>query len=293
VFDFRYHAISLAAVFLALAVGLLLGVAIGDEQLVSSARNQLENRLEEELDAQRAEVARLRTEQARSRLYEEQTLPVLVRERLAGRRVAIVFLNGRDDDIFRFVRDAVLAADGTLASVYTVRSPLDLEALGEAAEGTRFASLGMDPTLLDEFAARLGRQIVQPGRLLRQVRREVMSSTAGEVGAVESVVVVHGELPESDDDEAREQRELTERFERGLTGGLGALRTPVVGVEESTTEPSQIDWYRARGLASVDNVDQPPGRASMVYALSGSANGSYGIKSTRDAFLPDALTEGP
>ena len=38
-FDFRYHALSLAAVFLALVVGLLLGVAIGDEELVSCAED--------------------------------------------------------------------------------------------------------------------------------------------------------------------------------------------------------------------------------------------------------------
>jgi len=36
-FDFRYHALSLVSVFLALVLGLLLGVAIGDRGLVSSA----------------------------------------------------------------------------------------------------------------------------------------------------------------------------------------------------------------------------------------------------------------
>ena len=34
-FDVRYHALSLAAIFIALVVGLLLGVAIGDKELVS------------------------------------------------------------------------------------------------------------------------------------------------------------------------------------------------------------------------------------------------------------------
>jgi len=37
-FDYRYHALSLAAVLLALAVGLVIGIAIGDSSLVSSAR---------------------------------------------------------------------------------------------------------------------------------------------------------------------------------------------------------------------------------------------------------------
>jgi hypothetical protein len=39
-FDFRYHALSLIAVLVALVLGLLLGVAIGDKGLVSSAGEQ-------------------------------------------------------------------------------------------------------------------------------------------------------------------------------------------------------------------------------------------------------------
>ena len=42
VFDFRYHALSLVAVFVALVLGLLLGVAIGDKGLVSSAENNMQ-----------------------------------------------------------------------------------------------------------------------------------------------------------------------------------------------------------------------------------------------------------
>ena len=41
VFDFRYHALSLVAVLVALGLGLLLGVAIGDKELVSSANKDL------------------------------------------------------------------------------------------------------------------------------------------------------------------------------------------------------------------------------------------------------------
>ena len=63
-FDFRYHALSLAAVFLALVVGLLLGVAIGDKELVSSAQRDLRSSLRADVrqaDQERDEAqARLR-----------------------------------------------------------------------------------------------------------------------------------------------------------------------------------------------------------------------------------------
>ena len=57
-FDYRYHALSLAAVLLALAVGVLIGVAIGDSNLVSSAKNGIVHNLESEVDGERVEVVR-------------------------------------------------------------------------------------------------------------------------------------------------------------------------------------------------------------------------------------------
>lgn len=288
-FDFRYHATSLAAVFLALAVGLLLGIAVGDRQLVSTARNKLEDNLKDNLAEAQAETERLRAELTRQRLYEQQTFPLLVADRLAGRRVAVVFLHGRSEGVFEHVRDAVTAAGGEVATSYSVRETLDLEDVGSAAAGTRWEMLAADPTLLEPFAERIGTQIVQPGRLLRQVRRAVMSASGGELQGAEAIVVVHGHPGEHSDEEL----ERMEGFETALAVGLGALRTPVVGVEMVETDPSQIPWYRSHDMASVDNVDQAPGRASLVYALAGTATGSYGVKRTRDAFVPDALTRGP
>ena len=49
-FTARYHAISLVAVFLALGIGVLLGVALGEEGIVSGASRDLEKSLRGDLD---------------------------------------------------------------------------------------------------------------------------------------------------------------------------------------------------------------------------------------------------
>ena len=53
-FDFRYHALSLAAVLFALALGVLIGVAIGDSDLVSSAKSGIVHDLESEVSERTA-----------------------------------------------------------------------------------------------------------------------------------------------------------------------------------------------------------------------------------------------
>ena len=47
--DFRYHALSLVAVFLALAIGIVLGVTIGDS-LLSDAERSLRSNLRANVD---------------------------------------------------------------------------------------------------------------------------------------------------------------------------------------------------------------------------------------------------
>jgi len=56
-------------------------------------------------------------------------------------------------------------------------------------------------------------------------------------------------------------------------------------VETGDTEPSQVPWYKAERLASVDNVDTVAGRAALAFALAGD-RGAYGAKPSAEALLP-------
>ena len=283
-FDFRYHAISLAAVFVALVLGLLLGVAIGDQGLVSSAENRLRDDLREDVTEARRERDELEAEVEERARFEELTYPRLVEGRLEARRVVLLFLDERSESIFDHVRDAIAPSGGDLAYSSRLRLPLDLEAIAGATEGTQFEQVVEDVTLLDELGRRLGVQVVRGGRLLGDVSESLLAESSGELQPAEAVVLVRtpGERLE---DEAREQADA---LIEGLIAGMADL-VPVVGVEEISTDPSQIPWYTEHGLASVDNVNAIPGRASLVYTLSGEADGAYGVKDTADAFIPDAL----
>jgi hypothetical protein len=282
VFDFRYHALSLVAVFLALAVGLLLGVAIGDSGLVSSAKQDIEDSLRGDVKASRAEAADLRAQLAQHDDYERQTFPDLVAGRLAGDQIGLVFLGDSDEQITDEVRDALEPAGATLRWVGALREPPDVEQLADRAEGSPYAAMSIDPTLLSPFAHRIGVQLIQGGKLVMQERPALMQSFSGDLGVLDGIVVVRDpDRPEESDD----QKGTTETLEDGIVSGMNRTDVPVVGVEELDTDPSQISWYRDRGLASVDSVDQLSGRAALVFALAG-ADGAYGLKSSAEALLP-------
>lgn len=282
-FDFRYHALSLVAVFLALVVGLLLGVAIGDQGLVSSAERDIRNSLRGDVRDARAESDRLRAELDTEKQLEQQLYPLTVGGRLPGQRVGIVAMGGVDDSVVNDVRTALAPTGGRLVSVAVIRAPPDLNGLGSDLKSTRFATVATDDALAGRLGRRIGVDLVQGGKVVRQVRRRLFRPLSGTLNGLTGVVLVR---PDQKLDGA--QGTATNAFEDGLVEGMKRTDVPLVGVEQTSTNPSTIKWFEDHQISSVDNVDQLTGRTSTVFVLAG-ANGSFGIKDTADAVLPDAV----
>jgi hypothetical protein len=280
VFDFRYHALSLAAVFVALVIGLLLGIEIGDRGLVSSAEKKLRQSLRADVNRAREESQRLQDKLDQRKEFEDQVYPDLVTGQLQDKRVGIVFLGRSSDKTAGFVRDALAGTGGHVVFVGEVREPLDLQGLAQRAAGTRYAAVDLGSDLIKPLGSRVGVQLTQGGRLIRRARGKLFSSFSGTFGKLDGVVVVR-DPPKLTGEAAR----AAKLFEDGLADGLASETTPVVGVEWTTTTPSQVNWYRDRELASVDDIDDIAGRLALVFTLAG-ADGAYGVKPTADALFP-------
>jgi hypothetical protein len=298
VFDYRYHALSLAAVLLALAVGIVIGVAIGDSNLVSSAKSGIVRDLSSEVGAAQRQTAQLRTQLSSEEAFTNALYPIAVHGLLSGRPIGLVFLGNVSDQVQGLARDAVSQAGGNVVMVVAVREPPDLAGLARDAAGTRYAALaepasaGGGVKLTERFAAIAGRQLVSGGQalpreLLSRVRGHLLSAFDGTLAKLEGVVVFRSE-PAGMTPEATQSAAA---LESGLVHGVTAARVPIVGVELTSTEPSQVPWYQAQGISSVDDLGATAGRAALAYTLAG-ARGSYGVKGTANSLLP-AVVGGP
>ena len=145
----RYHAASLAAVFIALAVGILIGIGLADD-VVSSASEELEASLRSDLKAAEDHADDLQGELDRSNRFSSQIVPEVLNGRLAGRRIALVELGGSDDDLVAAARDAVESADGELAAVAEIALPPDEQALLDDLP-QRYARISRDPDALSRI----------------------------------------------------------------------------------------------------------------------------------------------
>jgi Copper transport outer membrane protein, MctB len=287
-FDVRYHALSLAAVFIALVVGLLLGVAIGDKELVSSARNDVR-------DSLRRDVAKANNQRddARAQLADEQRFvgaayPILTGNHLVGRKIGLVLL-GEDKDAPGLVDKALEPTGADLKLVAVLRESVDLEQLAGRATGTRYDALARDPKLLDAFARRIGIQVATGGRLVDNVRTALMSSLSGEFGGLDGVVVMRSKAKPPGDKQAAARLDA---LQDGVARGLVASGANVVGIEQRDSDPSFVGWYRDHDMSSVDNVDEAAGRAALVFALAGS-DGAFGRRGSAQALLPPVVGRVP
>jgi hypothetical protein len=278
-FDLRYHVASLAAVFLALIIGILVGVGIASQTSVEeSERRVLEQRISDlsrDVEEARADLDLLRRQREAGTSYIEETYPVVMDGRLRGIRIALLFVGpvkpGLEDAMTRTLVDA---SGPELSRSRALELPIDPRAVMNAIPSEA------GNLVLEEVGRRLGRELVAGGETpfwdaLATVLVE--DTEGGSAQEVDAVVVAHT---------ARIDHVPTGRFLSGLYAGLAGSGAPVVGIERTDDRPSRIAVYEARGLSSVDSVDTVMGRVALAVLLAGGEEGQYGLKSTADAAIP-------
>jgi hypothetical protein len=282
----RYHATSLIAVFLALAIGILIGAEFGGAAL-NNTRKDLEHSLIGNLQDARSRADQLSGELGRANDFAERVYPVLVRNRLAGQRIGIVALGGLPGNVSSAIEAALGPTGARLVGVGVVREPVDLRSLAGDLAKTRFADLRRNPEAVTALGTGIGRQLVRGGTLVELVRSSFFSRASGNFGRLDGVIVVRDQ-PEG---MGPLQYAAAARLESALMRGITSTRRPAVGVETSTAEPSSVPFFQGNSLSSVDDIDMAAGRVAMVFAMLG-AEGSFGVKAGADGLLPDLLAPG-
>jgi Copper transport outer membrane protein, MctB len=277
---------SLGAVFLALGIGVLLGVAIGENGVVSGASKDLEKSLRGDLNNARSRNSDLRRELAIRDDYEQQTYEPLVKDLLSGWRIGIVAMGNLSGGYSSNVTDAVEPAGAGLDSVSVIKAPLPLGRLASEMKGTRLARLDRSNDQLERFGRRVGRQMVAGGDLIGRLRHNLFSSSRGEYRGLDGIVYVRDR-----DGLEGEEKQAQDSFEAGLLAGFGDA-TGVVAVETTGTDPSQVGFFSSHDLASVDDLDLTPGKTAVVWVFADDAQGKFGVKDSAERLLPKPPDQG-
>jgi hypothetical protein len=289
-FDLRYHVASLAAVFLALLIGILVGVGISgrvDEQQNDLLRERID-RLEAEVQNAGEQRAGLAREQKAARAFMEDAYPQLIADRLKGKRIAILFVGSVNTGVRDQVERALAEAGARRPlRMRALNLPMNVEQVDRALDGHADLERYRGDGSLADLGRELGTEFVVGGQTPAwdALTPVLVKERAGRLSrSADGAVVVRTTEP---------QRGETARFLAAFYSGLADSGVPAVGVETSRANPSAVPVWSRNDLSTVDDVDQRAGRLALTLLLAGGRPGDYGLKETADDGLVPPLDSVP
>jgi hypothetical protein len=317
VISLRYHIVSLVAVFLALALGIVVGSTVLKEGTVSVLRATSE-RVRQESEQNRAANLTLEQEQARLREFAAAALPDLVRDRLKDQPVVLLDTDRADggarDQVSQVLQAAGAEVDGRVtvnAGRLALTADGDREALGRLLPGVN----ATDATQLRaELVRRVAERLAAPARLPREDpdRKNDLLTSLDDGGFLADLQV---EAPFTDAGEVFPRPGSIfvligpsaaaalppEAFLGPVADHVSSRVTgPVAGVEAMAAgTPPTVSWVEAlrgqrtviRRVSGIDDVDTPYGQLALVGALERELRnlptGQYGVKRGSSGLLPE------
>ena len=285
--DLRYLALTVISVFLALAVGLMMGSALG----TPDRRDQVYTQLRTQFQLLREDNQKVQEEnrQAERRLASRDQalrdlMPDVIRGRLQGKNIAVIVCGPLDEGPFWSNLETALkeaGADiGPILHVPEQATPLSDEAtsrlspyLGDSSSGYRFAA-----------AVGLVRALARG--ISEDAVKELSVSTAiplqgSHRGPIRRFLLLTGE---SSDPEGKAPN-LAERAETAISTAAREEGARVVAAEPEASTRQMLARLNGEVPATVDNIDSPAGIIAAVLALQG-RDGQFGVKPGAARALP-------
>lgn len=288
-FDLRYHVASLAAVFFALVIGILVGVALASHGLGNTERNRLEENLRRANnrgDALQTQLDALGENSSAEHSFVDKTYPDVMARRLDGAKIAVLFVGSVEGDVRSAItRTLADAGAGQPLRIRAVTVPIDPAAINKRLAKRPFLAAYAGPDQLRQLGHALGQEFTAGSDtpLWNALENLIVEQKSGPAKpAADGVVVVRTAKPQSG---------ATAKFLQGLYSGIRDVGVPAVGVEVSGAEPSAMKLLQKAGLSTVDDVDTPVGKLALAILLGDpSVTGDFGTKSTaHDGVLPEIV----
>lgn len=298
--SFRYHLVSLVAVFLALALGIVIGTTALNGPITKDLRRQV-NDAKKQRDTLAQQVKTLQGQVDDAGQFAATYGDQLVAGSLKDQNVVAVVLPGASGDMRDGIAREVSAAGGHVSAEVTLtKTYLDpshgsaivslvtnAHPIGWTAPETNDAA-ALGGSLLSYVLLGQGNQTDLTQVLAQFSELHMLESDGQNITPAKTVVVIgHGTVSAKD---YASQAELALVSALAKAGG----HVVVAGDAESDTGGGIVAAVRTSNTANaavstVDNADNPSGQVSAVLALAGADKGQvghYGTGKGADALYP-------
>jgi hypothetical protein len=308
VIDFRYHLVSIVAVFLALAIGIVLG----STELQGPAYNLLDkttSKLQNELGQVSGQRDAAQQQATEGEMYAQAVEPTVLHDLLTGQRLLIVTEPGAQSSVVSGISSAALAAGASitgqvnLATKFFDTSGTAQDSLNQTTlDVAQAAGLSLDSSatyqqqaaqviaseiLVKAPASSAGKppagQVTEASTMLQAYAASQFLSTTGQPASPATLVVVVTPQTPPSDGSADQLDQVLVPVVTELAAKSSA--TVVVGSSAGSGAGSPIAVLRSNNISSqvstVDDADLVAGQTvamqALAVGLAGGKAGSYGF----------------
>jgi copper transport outer membrane protein MctB len=308
VIDFRYHLVSILAIFLALGLGLVLGATALSDPLLGELKTRTGSLAKDNEDL-RDQAQTMESQLKGDEQFTLALAPQVLADRLKGQSVVVVMTPGANDQIRGEVATMVQEAGATYTGQVTINSkfvaddqlavldalvssikPADVTFPVEATPYDRAAAV-LASALVTDQETRAGREDASGGEILAGFRDQGFLTISGKPGARATLAVMiapstltAGKTADADNKALISLATALDKADRG---------TVMAGTPEAAVDGGLIRVLResdaAGTISTVDTAGTASGQVVTVLALAqelAGKSGKYGIGSGVNGYVP-------
>jgi hypothetical protein len=300
--------VSLTAVFLALAIGLVVGTAALNGTFVDTLKDQVTS-LSKQNQQYRDQVNQLEAGVVQKEQFATEVAPMLLQDRLAGRRVAVLSMpttSGYVDDVLKDLQLAGAkvtaqievedrffdqASNESLLDLANTALPAGLANTAVNSDGVETASVLLASVLLDHTPA------LPPDNLRHVVdvfkAANYIVPTGQPSGPAEAVVVLAAQ-PYTDQQADAKNKNLLTMAAQFDKGGVEVVATNGATGAANVVSQLRADPSLQKTVSTVDDLAAPQGQVALVLAVDeqlmpGRVAGHYGEGGGATSMVPQLV----
>jgi hypothetical protein len=309
--DFRYHLISIVAVFLALGLGVLMGSLVADQAVVDRLENSV-NQLQEDKQDLQEDVLALDNQLEADVRFADVAEDWLISGELDGETVVFVRIDGSDDRMMDGLRDGLeVAGVGdvvviTVTDKFRLAGEVDREQLALAIESSSIEARELRSEAADLLALGLATATQAGAREARPDATDIAArqllralEDAGFVSVEGFDVPLEGARLLFAGGSEGERPFDPNRFATGFADSVVSRGEQILIAEPSTSTWGLVEAIRTSEIedrvTTVDHAETIAGRIAVVLGLVSQAdgeNGHFGIGAGSEQVIPEPVPTG-
>jgi len=282
--NIKYLVITVISIFLALGIGILIGIQIDSQDIILEQQEitvqRMENKFDElnrlNLDLQN-EISQLTATNNINENYIKNLFPDYIKNKLSD--LHIIILETTDEYTYTSMRQALKTAGAQVTSVTIISEKLLYMSDEEINQLMEYFGLteseNIIPVILKRIAVTIAGQY-DPDDIAFLIEKGIIYVNGDLQQPADYIVLTGG---------SSEKNNKHEIVDIPLIKELKKLSLPLIGVETTAVENSYIDIYKKEKLSTVDNVDTIIGQTSLVLVINGK-EGHYGVKKSANSLMP-------